>query len=48
MQATVLCQKARNTRYDKIDDKNYLETRFLSTGFMVGLHISVAYRFQVR
>ena len=35
-------------RYDKIDDKNYLESRFLSTGFMVGAKISVVYRFQIR
>ena len=40
--------EGKKYRYDKIDDKNYLETRFSSTGFMVGLHISVAYRFQVR
>ena len=32
-------------RYDEIDNKNYLETRFSSTGFMVGLKISVLYRF---
>lgn len=35
-------------RYDKIDDKNYLEARFSSTGFMVGLKLSLAYRFQIR
>lgn len=35
-------------RYDKIDDKNYLESRFSSTGFMVGLKVSLVYRFQVR
>ena len=35
-------------RYDKIDDKNYLESRFSSTGFMIGAKISVAYRFQIR
>jgi len=35
-------------RYDKIDDRNYLETRFSSTGFMVGLKVSLAYRFQIR
>lgn len=34
-------------RYDKIDDKNYLETRFSSTGFMVGLKVSLVYRFQI-
>ena len=43
-----LVSEGKKYRYDKIDDKNYLETRFSSTGFMVGLHISVAYRFQVR
>lgn len=35
-------------RYDKIDGKNYLESRFSSTGFMVGLKVSLLYRFQVR
>lgn len=35
-------------RYDKIDDKNYLETRFSSTGFMVGLKVSLVYRFRIR
>ncbi len=35
-------------RYDKIDDKNYLETRFASTGFMVGLKVCLVYRFQIR
>lgn len=35
-------------RYDRIDDKNYLEARFTSTGFMVGLKVSLVYRFQVR
>lgn len=35
-------------RYDKVDDKNYLETRFASTGFMVGVKVSLVYRFQVR
>lgn len=35
-------------RYDKIDDKNYLETRFSSTGFMVGLNVNLVYRFQIR
>lgn len=35
-------------RYDKIDDKNYLESRFSSTGFMVGLKVSLVYRFQIR
>ncbi|WP_233564388.1 MULTISPECIES: DUF3575 domain-containing protein [Parabacteroides] len=35
-------------RYDKIDDKNYLETRFSSTGFMIGLKVSLVYRFQIR
>lgn len=34
-------------RYDKIDDKNYLETRFSSTGFMVGVKVSLVYRFQM-
>lgn len=35
-------------RYDRIDDKNYLEARFSSTGFMVGAKVSVVYRFQIR
>lgn len=35
-------------RYDRIDDKNYLETRFASTGFMVGLKMSLVYRFRIR
>lgn len=35
-------------RYDKIDDKNYLESRFSSTGFMIGLKVSLVYRFQIR
>lgn len=35
-------------RYDRIDNKNYLETRFSSTGFMVGAKVSVVYRFQIR
>lgn len=35
-------------RYDKIDDTNYLESRFASTGFMVGLKVSLVYRFQIR
>lgn len=35
-------------RYDKIDDKNYLEARFASTGFMIGLKICLLYRFQIR
>ena len=35
-------------RYDKIDDKNYLETRFVSTGFMIGLKVCLVYRFQIK
>ena len=35
-------------RYDKIDDKNYLENHFSSTGFMIGLKVSLLYRFQIR
>lgn len=35
-------------RYDKLDDRNYLETHFSSTGFMLGLKVSIAYRFQIR
>lgn len=35
-------------RYDKLDNRNYLETRFSSTGFMLGLKISLVYRFQIR
>lgn len=35
-------------RYDPLDNRNYLETRFASTGFMVGVKISLSYRFQIR
>lgn len=35
-------------RYDDMDAKNYLETRFSSTGFMLGFNISLLYRFQIR
>ncbi|WP_235848747.1 DUF3575 domain-containing protein [Parabacteroides timonensis] len=35
-------------RYDNVDAKNYLETRFSSTGFMLGFNISLVYRFQIR
>lgn len=35
-------------RYDPLDNRNYLETRFASTGFMVGLKVSLSYRFQIR
>lgn len=35
-------------RYDKLDNCNYLETRFESTGFTLGAKISVSYRFQIR
>ena len=35
-------------RYDKIDSKNYLESRFSSTGFMIGLKVSLMYRFRIR
>ena len=35
-------------RYDAPDDRNYLETHFASTGFMLGLRISLSYRFQIR
>lgn len=35
-------------RYDPLDNRNYLETRFASTGFMIGLKISLSYRFQIR
>lgn len=35
-------------RYDKIDDTNYLESRFTSTGFMIGLKVNLVYRFQIR
>lgn len=35
-------------RYDKIDDRNYLEARFVSTGFMAGLKVCLVYRFQIR
>lgn len=40
--------EGKKYRYDKVDDKNYLETRFSSTGFMVGLNINLVYRFQIR
>ena len=35
-------------RYDPLDNRNYLETHFASTGFMVGLKICLSYRFQIR
>lgn len=35
-------------RYDKIDARNYLESRFSSTSFMVGLKVSLVYRFLIR
>ena len=35
-------------RYDKIDGRNYLEARFASTGFMIGLKVCLVYRFQIR
>ena len=40
--------EGKKYRYDKVDDKNYLETRFSSTGFMIGLNVSLVYRFQIR
>ena len=40
--------EGKKYRYDKMDDKNYLETRFSSTGFMIGLNVSLVYRFQIR
>lgn len=38
----------RKYRYDKVDNQNYLESRFSSTGFMVGLHINMIYRFGIK
>lgn len=35
-------------RYDKLEDMNYLETNFSSTGFMLGLELNVSYRFRMR
>ena len=35
-------------RYDKMDVKNYLETRFSATGLMVGANVSLLYRFRVK
>ncbi|MCD8270433.1 MAG: DUF3575 domain-containing protein [Parabacteroides sp.] len=40
--------EGKKYRYDKIDDKNYLESRFASTGFMVGLNVNLVYRFRIR
>ena len=40
--------EGKKYRYDKMDDKNYLETRFSSTGFMIGLNVCLVYRFQIR
>ena len=40
--------EGKKYRYDKIDDTNYLESRFSSTGFMVGLEVSLVYRFRIR
>ena len=35
-------------RYDKIDSKNYLESRFSSTSFIIGLKVSLMYRFRIK
>lgn len=35
-------------RYDKLEDMNYLETNFSSTGFMLGFELNVSYRFRMR
>lgn len=35
-------------RYEKLEDMNYLETNFSSTGFMLGFELNVSYRFQMR
>ena len=35
-------------RYDKLEDMNYLETNFSSTGFMLGFELNVSYRFRLR
>lgn len=35
-------------RYDKLEDVNYLETHFSSTGFMLGFELNVSYRFQIK
>lgn len=35
-------------RFDKLEDMNYLETNFSSTGFMLGLELNVSYRFRIR
>lgn len=35
-------------RYDKLEDMNFLETNFSSTGFMLGLELNVSYRFRMR
>lgn len=35
-------------RFDKLENMNYLETSFSSTGFMLGLELNVSYRFRMR
>lgn len=35
-------------RYDKLEDMNYLETNFSSTGFTLGFELNVSYRFRMR
>lgn len=35
-------------RYDQVENTNYLETNFSSTGFMLGIELNVSYRFRLR
>lgn len=35
-------------RYDEIDAKNYLESRFSSSGFLMGFRLNLVYRFAVK
>lgn len=35
-------------RYDPADNRNYLETRFSSSGFMLGLKVGLLYRFRIK
>lgn len=35
-------------RYDNVVNQNFMETRFSSTGFMLGFELNVSYRFRMR
>lgn len=40
--------EGKKYRYDEVDSKNYLESRFSSTGLMVGFKVSLLYRFGIK